>query len=251
MNIDGTTCVVTGGAQGLGAATVRELRDRGARVGIIDMAPAAPVAFASDADVHYVNASVTDEGAVKEGLKEISQALGPIRACVNCAGVFFSAATVSEAGVHPLPDFRRVMDVNVNGTFLVLSEAAALMTRNDGLGPDGERGVIVNVASIRAFDGGAGGMAYAASKGAVHAMTISLARDLAPHGIRACTVAPGIMNTEMFHTLTPEAIAGHVSKVEFPKRLGDPAEFGHAVCFMIENRYMNGETLRVDAAMRV
>ncbi|WP_238368484.1 SDR family NAD(P)-dependent oxidoreductase [Mesobacterium pallidum] len=249
--MNGITCIVTGGAQGLGAATVRALRDRGARVGIIDMAPSAPVHFASDPDIAYVSASVTDEPAVIAGLNSIVARLGPIRACVNCAGVFFSAPTVSQGGAHPLPDFRRVMDINVNGTFLVLSQAAALMAQNDGIGPDEERGVIVNVSSIRAFDGGAGGMAYAASKGAIHAMTLSLARDLAPHGIRACTIAPGIMNTEMFHTLSPDAIAEYSDMVEFPKRLGDPAEFAHAVCFMIENRYMNGETLRIDAALRV
>lgn len=251
MEIDGTTVVVTGGSAGLGLATVRALLKRGANVGILDRAEGPPPEVAGNQRVKYVRTDVIDEAAVTAAVAAVAKAFGSIDACVNCAGVFDSHPVVGDDGVYPLDRFRRVVDINLNGTFAVLSHAASHMVRNAGRGPDAERGVIINVASIRAFDGGAGGAAYAASKGAVVALTLSLARDLTPHNIRANTIAPGLMNTDLFHNLAPEAIASHIEKVQFPKRLGDPAEFAALVCHLIENRYINGETIRIDAALRV
>jgi len=251
MKIDGITAVVTGGAAGLGLATTRALRARGARVGILDIFERLPADLDRDEGVLFLRADVTDEAAVVAAVAAVDERFGGIDACVNCAGVFHSAPVVGHDGVHSLSTFRRVVDINLNGTFAVLSRAAERMVRNSGRGPDSECGVIVNVASIRAFDGGAGGAAYAASKGAVVSLTLSLARDLAPQRIRVNTIAPGLMDTDLFHDLAPAAIASHIEKVQFPKRLGDPAEFAELVCHLIENRYINGETVRIDAALRV
>lgn len=251
MRIDGITAVVTGGTAGLGLATTRALRARGARVGILDIAERSPADLGRDEGVLFLQADVTDEASVVAAIAAVGERFGGIDACVNCAGVFHSAPVVGHDGVHSLSTFRRVVDINLNGTFAVLSRAAEQMVRNGGRGPDGECGVIVNVASIRAFDGGAGGAAYAASKGALVSLTLSLARDLASQRIRVNTIAPGLMDTGLFHGLAPEAIASHVAKVQFPKRLGDPAEFAELVCHLIENRYINGETIRIDAALRV
>lgn len=251
MDIQGITAIVTGGAAGLGLATTRALLQRGANVGVLDLAESGPAELTDNPKVHYVRTDVTDEASVIEAIEALYGKFGSIDACVNCAGVFHSHPVVAEDGVHPLAAFRRVVDINLNGTFAVLARAAEKMVNNQGRGPDEERGVIINVASIRAFDGGPGGAAYAASKGAVVALTLSLARDLAPRNIRTNTIAPGLMNTDLFHNLTPEAIASHTEKVQFPKRLGDPAEFAHLVCHLIENRYINGETIRIDAALRV
>lgn len=251
MDIRGITAIVTGGAAGLGLAATRALLERGANVGVLDLAETAPAELRGNPQVHYVRTDVTDEANVIAAIEGVAGKFGSIDACVNCAGVFHSHPVVGEDGVYPLAAFRRVVDINLNGTFAVLARAAEKMIGNKGRGPDEERGVIINVASIRAFDGGAGGAAYAASKGAVVALTLSLARDLAPRKIRANTIAPGLMNTDLFHNLAPEAIASHTQKVEFPKRLGDPAEFAYLVCHLIENRYINGETIRIDAALRV
>lgn len=251
MNIEGTTVLVTGGAAGLGLATVRALRARGANVGALDMADGSPAELRDDDGIHFIKTDVTNEAAVASAIRTIAQKFGSIDACVNCAGVFHSTPVIGPEGVHPLAVFRRVVDINLTGTFAVLSRAAEQMVRNAGRDADRECGVIINVASIRAFDGGPGGAAYAASKGAVVAMTLALARDLAPQRIRANTIAPGLMNTDMFNNLTPEAIASHSEKVPFPKRLGDPEEFASLVCHLIENRYINGETIRIDAALRV
>jgi len=251
MKIEGITAIVTGGAAGLGLAMTRALQARGANVGVLDFAPQQPAEFASAPNIHYVKTDVTDEAAVIAAINEVVNKFGSIEACVNCAGVFHSSPIVGPEGVYPLASFRHVVDINLNGTFAVLTRAAEQMVKNVGTGPDGERGVIINVASIRAFDGGAGGAAYAASKGAVVALTLSLARDLAPQKVRANSIAPGLMNTDLFNNLAPEAIASHVEKVQFPKRLGNPSEFAELACHIIENRYINGETIRIDAALRV
>lgn len=251
MDIESITAIVTGGAAGLGLAATKALLARGANVGVLDMASQLPAELAANDKVHFVRTDVTDEAAVIAAVAAVVDRFGSIEACVNCAGVIHNHPVVGDDGVYPLAAFRRVVDINLNGTFSVLSRCAEQMVKNEGRGPDSERGVIVNVASIRAFDGGANGAAYAASKGAVAALTLSLARDLAKQRIRANTVAPGIMNTDLFHNLAPEAIASHVTKVEFPKRLGDPSEFAALICHIIENRYLNGETIRIDGGMRV
>lgn len=251
MIIARKTAVVTGSASGLGLAAIRALLSRGARIVALDLTEAMPQDLRDNPDIFYRRTDVTDEDAIVSALAAAREKFGSIDICVNSAGIFHSHPVVGDDGVYPLAAFRRVVDINLNGTFAVLTRAAEHMAQNAGDAEDGERGVIINVASIRAFDGGAGGAAYAASKGAVVALTLSLARDLAPHRIRANSVAPGIMNTELFHNLAPEAIASHIEKVVYPKRLGDPTEFASLVCHLIENRYMNGETIRIDGAMRV
>lgn len=248
MRIEGLVAVVTGAASGLGHAVGKALLDSGAHVGLIDISE--PTDLLNRSSAHFEKADVRNEASVARAIDAIATHFGRIDACINCAGVFLSRPVLSDEGVHPLAAFSRVIDINVDGTFAVLAHAASHMARNEN-NVDGECGAIVNVASIRAFDGGAGGAAYAASKGAVVSMTLALARDLAPRGIRVNCIAPGLMNTEMFHNLSPEAIASHVEKVQFPKRLGDPAEFAELALFLITNRYMNGETIRIDAGLRV
>ncbi|NMG41687.1 SDR family NAD(P)-dependent oxidoreductase [Chelativorans sp. ZYF759] len=251
MDIRGSVAIVTGGSAGLGLAAVRALRERGARVGILDIAEQLSPELAKDDEILFVRTDVTDEEAVAAAVGKVAGRFGRVDICVNCAGIFFSAPLVGPQGVHSLAAFRKVVDINLNGTFAVLAQAAERMVANDAAGDDRECGVIVNVSSIRAFDGGAGGMAYAASKGGVASLTLSLARELAPSRIRVISIAPGLMYTDLLRNLPEEAKASHLEKVQFPKRFGDPAEFADLVCYVVENRYINGETIRIDAALRV
>ncbi len=247
MRIEGSTFIVTGGASGLGAATVRALLDRGASVGVADLA---------DADVDapsgslYQRADIRDEKKVGELLATVRDRFGRLDGLVNCAGIGVSARVLGRDQVHPLALFQRCVETNLVGTFNVIRLAAAAMAETEPRG-DGERGVIVNTASIAAYDGQIGQAAYAASKGGIVSMTLPLAREFARIGVRVVTVAPGLFATPMLAQLPADVQQALGDSVPFPRRLGEPREFASLVCHVIENPMINGETIRLDGAIRL
>ncbi len=250
MKLNGTVALVTGGASGLGAATVRRLAAGGAKVMIVDRDEARGQALASELGAAFSQADVTDPAQIEAAVAAAGQ-LGPLRIAVSCAGVGFAARTLDRTGKpHDLDVFARVVGVNLIGTFNVLRLAAAAIARAEPL-EHGERGVIINTASVAAFDGQIGQIAYAASKGGVAAMTLPAARDLAPAGIRVVTIAPGIFDTPMLGTLPEDRRAALATDVVFPKRLGDPAEYGALVAAIVETGYLNAETIRLDGGIRM
>jgi NAD(P)-dependent dehydrogenase (short-subunit alcohol dehydrogenase family) len=250
MKLNGSVALVTGGASGLGAATVRRLASGGAKVMIVDRDETRGQALASEIGAAFTKADVTDAGQIEAAVAAAGQ-LGTLRIAVSCAGVGFAARTLDRTGKpHDLDVFKTVVGVNLIGTFNVLRLAAAAIAKADPLA-HGERGVIVNTASVAAFDGQIGQIAYAASKAGVAGMTLPAARDLAPAGIRVVTIAPGIFDTPMLGTLPDDRRAALAADVVFPKRLGDPAEYGALVVAIIETGYLNGETIRLDGGIRM
>nr|WP_017203391.1 SDR family NAD(P)-dependent oxidoreductase [Microbacterium barkeri] len=243
MQISGQGALITGGASGLGLATARRLSAAGAHVTIIDLASSKGAEIADELGGLFVAADVTSADDVRD-------AAAPLRVVVNCAGIAPPAKVLDRDG-NPavLADFERIVRINLVGTFNVISQAAALIAKNDLL--EEERGVIVNTASVAAFDGQIGQPAYSASKGGVHAMTLPVARELARHGIRVCTIAPGIMETPMLMGLPQAAQDSLGQQVPFPSRLGRPDEYAALVEHIVENGYLNGETIRLDGAIRM
>ncbi len=248
MRIEGCSAVVTGGASGLGGATAAALAARGAAVFALDLAGAVVAAGAADG-VTLLAADVTDEEQVRPAVATAG-ADRPLRIVVNCAGIGTAGRILSKAGPHDLELFRRIIDVNLVGTFNVLRLGAEVMSQTP---PDdaGQRGVIVNTASIAAYDGQVGQIAYAASKGGVVGLTLSAARDLASFGIRVCSIAPGVIDTPMLAGVNEEFRATLAAGVPFPKRLGRPAEFAALVTTIVEHDYLNGEVIRMDGALRM
>lgn len=249
MHIQSARAIVTGGASGLGAATARALRDGGAQVTIFDRDTERGGALAAEIGATYATVDVTDEASVTAGIAAARAAMGGINVLVNCAGIAIGEKTLGREGPHDLARYRKVIDVNLVGTFNCIRLVAAEMAGNDPV--DGERGAIVNTASIAAFDGQKGQAAYAASKAAVAGMTLPIARDLAQNGIRINTIAPGLFLTPMLLGLPEEARVQLAADVTFPKRLGDPAEYARLARFMVECGYLNGETVRIDGALRM
>lgn len=248
MRVDGCAAVVTGAASGLGEATARALAEAGAEVVGIDL-PAAVESASSSYGVTLAAADVTDEDQVRVALDNMTDGR-PLRVVVNCAGVGTAGRILSRSGPHDLATFRRVVEVNLIGTFNVLRLGAERIATTEP-GDDGQRGVIVNTASIAAYDGQIGQVAYAASKGGVVGLTLSAARDLASVGIRVCTIAPGIVDTPMLAGVNDEFRATLASGVPFPKRLGRPEEYARLVTMMVEHDYLNGEVVRMDGALRM
>jgi NAD(P)-dependent dehydrogenase (short-subunit alcohol dehydrogenase family) len=251
MNVDGITALVTGGGSGLGQATAKRLIAAGARVAVLDIprpGVAEAVAGLGDAAL-FTPADVTDAEQVERALDE-AEAIGPLRVVVQCAGVGDVVRLVNKDGSPgSLETYVKVVTINQIGTFNVLRLAAARMATHDPV--DGERGVVVNTASVAAFEGQIGQIAYSASKGAVHAMTIVAARDLASKFIRVCTIAPGLFNTPMLAAL-PDPVKESLGKsVPNPSRLGEPDEYGKLALHIIENQMLNGETIRLDGAIRM
>lgn len=248
MDLDGATALVGGGASGLGAATARELVGRGARVVLADVAREAGEALAAELGerASFVATDVTDEAQVQAAV----EAAAGLRLAVSCAGIGWAERVVSKRGPAQLAPFERVLAVNVVGTYNVLRLAAAAMAANEP-DPEGERGAIVLTASIAAFDGQAGQTAYAASKGAIASLALPAARDLAPRGIRVCTIAPGLFDTPLLAALPEEARLQLAEQIPFPSRLGRPSEFARLVCEVAANPMMNGETVRLDGALRM
>ncbi|KNC19358.1 3-hydroxy-2-methylbutyryl-CoA dehydrogenase [Arthrobacter sp. RIT-PI-e] len=258
MDISGAVALVTGGASGLGLATVRRLVDAGAAVVVADLPRSAGADVAGELDpsgtrVRFVPTDVTATADVEAAVAAAVE-LGPLRIVVNCAGIGTPGKVLDRDGVLPLEQFARVVEVNLIGSFNVLRLAAEAMSATGIVTGDGgspERGVIVNTASVAAFDGQIGQPAYAASKGGVAAMTLPLAREFARHLIRVVTVAPGIFQTPMMAGLPQEAQDSLGAQVPHPSRLGRPAEYAALVAHIVENQMLNGETIRLDGAIRM
>jgi NAD(P)-dependent dehydrogenase (short-subunit alcohol dehydrogenase family) len=246
-----TPALVSGGASGLGAAAAAMLARAGAPVALLDRDAAAGAATAAALGALFCETDVTSDDSVAAALAAARAAHGPARIVVNCAGIAPAARIVGRDGPHDMALFERVVAVNLFGTMRVMAQAAAAMAALDPLDAGGERGAVVNTASVAAFEGQIGQAAYAASKGAVAALTLPAARDLARAGVRVNAIAPGLFLTPMLRGLPAEVQESLAAQPPFPARLGDPAEFAAAVRFLIETAYMNGETLRLDGAIRM
>ncbi|MGY1835185.1 SDR family NAD(P)-dependent oxidoreductase [Blastococcus sp. SYSU DS0510] len=245
--------VVSGGASGLGEATTRALAARGAAVTIMDLNEERGQALAAELGGHttFIRTDVTDEASVQAAVAEATGKDRPLRIAISCAGIGLAQRTVGRNGEpHELGGFTRVLGVNLIGTFNVLRLAAAAMAQTEP-GEEGERGVVVNTASIAAFDGQIGQLAYSASKGGVVGMTLPAARDLSSVGVRVCTIAPGLVDTPLLGSLPEEARAALSAGIPFPKRLGRPSDFAELALAIVENGYLNGEVIRMDGALRM
>jgi NAD(P)-dependent dehydrogenase (short-subunit alcohol dehydrogenase family) len=250
MDIKGHAAIVTGGASGLGAATARMLAEAGAKVAIFDVNAKAAAEVAIDIKGIAVTCDVTDDGATEKAIAKASADHGIARIVVNCAGIGPAKRIVGRDGPQPLSDFARVIEINLIGTFNVMRLVAAAMQPLPPL-TDGERGIIVCTASVAAYDGQIGQAAYAASKGGIVALVLPAAREFAQFGIRVNAVAPGIFSTPMLHALPEAAQQSLAASVPFPKLLGQPPQYAALVRHMIENRYLNGEVVRLDGALRM
>jgi 3-hydroxyacyl-CoA dehydrogenase / 3-hydroxy-2-methylbutyryl-CoA dehydrogenase len=252
VEIKNSVALVTGGASGLGAATAQTLVAAGGCAVIVDResSQGAELARTLGAKARFVAADVTSEEQVQAAVASAREAFGGLHIAVSCAGVGVAAKTISKRGIFPLDLFSKCIEVNLIGTFNVIRIAAAAMAEGEP-NPDGERGVIVNTASVAAFEGQVGQAAYSASKGGVVGMTLPIARDLAPYGIRVMTIAPGLFNTPMLGLMPEEGRRKLAAQIPFPKRLGEPIEYGLLVKAIVENPMLNGETIRLDGAIRM
>jgi len=253
MKLDSAVAMVTGGASGLGEATVRTIVAGGGRVAILDRPNSPGEKLAAELGAKsaiFVAADVTSEDEVKAAVDKTVAAFGKVNVCVNCAGVGIAVRTISKQGPHSLDMFHMVLKVNLLGTFNAIRLAAAAMATNEP-NEEKERGVIINTASVAAFDGQIGQAAYSASKGGVVGMTLPIARDLASMGIRVCTIAPGTFDTPMLALLPKENRDALGAAIPFPSRLGRPEEFAALAKHIIENSMLNGETIRLDGAIRM
>ncbi|MEX5729249.1 NAD(P)-dependent dehydrogenase (short-subunit alcohol dehydrogenase family) [Rhodovulum iodosum] len=250
MQFSEVKAIVTGAASGLGAATARAFTAADAAVTILDRDAQAGAALAAEIGAGFQPLDVTDETSVEQAIGGAADQMGGINVCVNCAGIATAQRTLGRDGAHGLDSFRRTVEINLIGTFNVMRLAAAEMAQNPP-DADGERGVIVNTASIAAYDGQKGQAAYAAAKAGVAGLTLPVARDLSSLGIRVVAIAPGVFRTPMLEGLGPEVMDGLAAEVTCPKRLGDPAEFAGLVRHVIENGYLNGEVIRLDGALRM
>ena len=253
MKIQGKVCVVTGGASGLGAATAKHLVAQGAKVILVDMNQELGQQLQQQLgeNAEFIAVDVTDENQVQQLFNHIEQKYGQLNGLVNCAGIAPSAKVLGRDGLHDLAMFQKVLNINVTGSFNMIRFAAQLMSKYDLAADEEERGVIVNTASVAAFDGQIGQSAYSASKGAIVGMTLPLARELAREAIRVMTIAPGIMETPMLKALPQQVQDALGQMVPFPPRLAKPEEFAQLVGHIFENGYLNGEVIRLDGAIRM
>ncbi|MGD9767117.1 MAG: SDR family NAD(P)-dependent oxidoreductase [Pseudolabrys sp.] len=249
MQITGHAAIVTGGGSGLGAATAERLAKAGARVAVLDVNKDAATAVAKKIGGIAVHCDVTDAKSGEEAIAEAAASHNTARILINCAGVGPAKRIVGKEGPQPLSDFERVVKINLIGTFNMLRLTAAAMQTLELV--DGERGVIINTASVAAYEGQIGQAAYASSKGGVAALTLPAARELAQFGIRVLAIAPGIFGTPMLRALPQEAQDSLGASVPFPKRLGEPSEYAALAQHMVENGYLNGENIRIDGALRM
>ncbi|HXW43013.1 MAG TPA: SDR family NAD(P)-dependent oxidoreductase [Xanthobacteraceae bacterium] len=250
MDIKGHAAIVTGGGSGLGAATARMLAEAGAKVAIFDVNQKAAAETAIDINGIAIHCDVADSASTEAAVAKAAADHGPARILVNCAGIGIAKRIVGKEGPMPLADYERVIRVNLIGTFNAMRLAAAAMAPLEPL-LDGERGVIISTASVAAYDGQIGQAAYSSSKGGVVALVLPAARELAQFGIRVNAIAPGIFLTPMLMGLTPQAQESLAASLPFPKKLGDPSQFAALARHLIENRYINGEVIRLDAALRM
>jgi NAD(P)-dependent dehydrogenase (short-subunit alcohol dehydrogenase family) len=249
MKLSGIAAIVTGGGSGLGRATAAALAAKGAKVTVLDVNPAAAEETAKSFGGLAVACDVADEASVSAALAKAASAHGPARILVNCAGIGAAKRVAGREGPHPLADFDKVLRVNLLGTFNMIRLAAAEMGKLEPV--EGERGNIISTASVAAYDGQIGQAAYSASKGGVVAMTLPIARELAQFGIRVNAIAPGVFMTPMMAGLPQAAQDSLGASVPFPARLGQPAEYAALAVHLIENGYINGETIRIDGALRM
>ena len=253
MNLNGKVALVTGGASGLGRATIEAFAREGARVAILDLNEDQGSALAESlgSDALFCPVNVANDDTITAAMESIMNAYGALHICVNCAGRGGGATkTLGRSGRFPIDLFRDVININLIGSFNVLTQAAELMAKNE---PDsgGERGVIINTSSIAAFEGQKGQVAYAASKAGLVGMTLPIARDLAYYGIRIVTIAPGVFDTPILQGISDEARDALGKGIPFPQRLGDPHEFASMATHIVTNPYVNGETIRLDGALRM
>ncbi len=250
METSGVAAIVTGGGSGLGAATAQALAAAGVRVGVLDLNEAQARAVAEETGGLAIVCDVTDASAAEAALAEAREAHGAAAICVNCAGIGVAGRIVGRDGPMALERFTQVINVNLIGSFNILRLVAAEMMERDP-GPDGERGIIINTASVAAYEGQIGQAAYAASKGGIVALTLPAARELARHGIRVLAIAPGIFDTPMLAGLPEEVRVSLAESLPFPKRLGTPEDYAALAMHMIDNSILNGEVVRLDSALRL
>jgi NAD(P)-dependent dehydrogenase (short-subunit alcohol dehydrogenase family) len=250
MDIEGSGALVVGGASGLGEATARRLHQQGAVVTIADVNAEKGEELAAELGVGFAACDVREEDQVQAAVDEAAGADGGLRICVCCAGTGFAHKVAGSRGPHPLEPFAVILAINLIGTFNVLRLASSAMLDNEPL-DDGERGVCINTASIAAYDGQIGQVAYSASKGGVVGMTLPAARDLASAGVRVVTIAPGLFDTPLLAALPPEARESLGRSIPWPPRLGMPAEYAQLAAHIVENRMLNGEVIRLDGALRM
>jgi NAD(P)-dependent dehydrogenase (short-subunit alcohol dehydrogenase family) len=252
MQLEQVKAVVTGGVSGLGVAVAKLLVARGATVALLDINDEKGTAVAKElgAKASYFRADVTNEDGIVTTLKQAADRMGGLNAAISCAGILGAGRVLGKEGPMPLKTFQTTVMVNLIGSFNV-GKAAANLMQNNAPGPDGERGVIVNTASIAAYEGQIGQAAYSASKGGVVAMTLPMAREFARFGVRVMTVAPGVFHTPMVDGMPQNVYDSLCAQVPYPSRLGTPEEFASTVAFILENRYLNGTTIRVDGAIRL
>ncbi len=249
MDLKEKIVLITGGASGIGAATARWLANQGMRVAILDRDPAEKLA--REISGLAVQADVTDGDSVQTALEQVCSQFGAIHACIHCAGIATAARIVGKNGPMPLEDFQKVIQINLVGTFNVMRLVAAKMIQQAVVNSDGERGVIINTASIAAYEGQMGQAAYSASKAGVIGMTLPAAREFSQFGIRVMAIAPGVIATPMVDGMPSEVTQSLVAAVPFPKRLGNPIEYAKIAQQIIENPYLNGSVIRLDGAMRM
>ena len=249
MRLERTAAIVTGGASGLGAATATALAHRGAQVYALDLA-ASIAGQGGGSSIRYLEADVTDPESLRGAIDTVVSSGVPLRTLVNCAGIGPSARVLGKKGVHDLDLYARVIQVNLIGSFNALALCSAAIAQTEPL-EDGQRGVIINTASVAAFDGQVGQAAYSSSKGGIVGLTLPAARDLASYGIRVCTIAPGIVDTPMLATVSDEFRASLAAGVPFPQRLARPDEYAQLAVSIIEHDYLNGEVIRMDGALRM
>lgn len=252
MNLNNTVALITGGASGLGAATARRFAVAGAKVLLLDLNEEAGQALADELSENavFLKTNVANEDDLQAGVRMAIEEMGGVDVLVNCAGIGEAMKTVSKGEPHPLDRFERVIKVNLIGTFNAIRLAAHAMQQNTP-NDDGERGVIINTASVAAYDGQVGQAAYSASKGGIVGMTLPIARDLARDGIRVMTIAPGLFDTPLLAGLPEKARLSLGQQVPFPSRLGQPAEYALLAQQIVENPMLNGETIRLDGAIRM
>jgi NAD(P)-dependent dehydrogenase (short-subunit alcohol dehydrogenase family) len=250
MQLKDQAAIVTGGASGLGAATARRLASLGAKVAVCDLNTKLAETVAAEIKGVAVTCNVADAASADAAVAAAEKAHGPARVLVNCAGIGVAKRVIGKEGPMPFADFDRVIQVNLNGTFNMIRVATAAMSKLEPL-PTGERGVVINTASVAAYDGQIGQAAYSASKGGIVGMTLPIARELAQFGIRVLTIAPGLFLTPLLANLPQEAQDSLAAAIPFPRRLGAADEFASLAAHMIDNPYLNGEVVRLDGALRM